>query len=91
MGLTTNFKNSAGVDIGSTLVEKDYLIDRYPELVDTFRFAGLWLWGSNSVGQLGDGSSIVHRSSPIQTVAGGTNWKLVSCGGYHTVAISSIT
>jgi len=51
----------------------------------------LWTWGHNVQGQLGDGSSIVHRSSPIQTVAGGTNWKLVAGGGYHTTAISSIT
>jgi alpha-tubulin suppressor-like RCC1 family protein len=89
MGLTTNYKNSAGVDIGSTLVEKSYLTDRYPELANTFRFAGLWNWGRNSEGQLGDGSSTVHRSSPIQTVSGGTNWKLVAGSGVNTVAIKT--
>ena len=77
MGLTTGFKNSAGKDIGSDLVEKSYLIDRYPELADTFRFAGLWMWGRNTTGQLGD-NSITLRSSPIQTVSGGTNWKNVT-------------
>jgi alpha-tubulin suppressor-like RCC1 family protein len=49
----------------------------------------LWLWGHNAYGELGDGSSIVHRSSPIQTVAGGTNWKLVVGGYYHTAAIKT--
>ena len=49
----------------------------------------LWLWGRNNYGQLGDGSSIVHRSSPIQTVAGGTNWKLVSAAGTHTTSIKT--
>jgi len=49
----------------------------------------LWTWGHNSQGQLGDGSSLVHRSSPIQTVSGGTNWKLVAAGGYHTAAIKT--
>jgi len=49
----------------------------------------LWLWGRNTYGQLGDGSSVVHRSSPIQTVAGGTNWKSVAGGGYHTAAIKT--
>jgi len=88
MGLTTNFKNSAGIDIGSVLVEKDYLIDRYPELVDTFRFAGLWAWGLNTNGALGD-NSITHRSSPVQTIAGGTNWKLVASGRYHTPCIKT--
>ena len=49
----------------------------------------LWTWGHNTDGRLGDGSSIVHRSSPIQTVAGGTNWKLVSCGQFHTASIKT--
>jgi alpha-tubulin suppressor-like RCC1 family protein len=49
----------------------------------------LWLWGINVNGGLGDGSSVVHRSSPIQTVAGGTNWKLVAGGAYHTAAIKT--
>jgi len=50
----------------------------------------LWTWGYNSNGQLGDGSSIVHRSSPIQTVAGGTNWKQLSTGSSNsTTAIKT--
>ena len=89
MGLTTGFRNSAGKDIGSDLVEKSYLIDRYPELADTFRFAGLWSWGNNGFyGQLGDNTT-THRSSPIQTIAGGTNWKQVRSGGSHTAAIKT--
>lgn len=38
----------------------------------------LWLWGTDAYGQLGDNSTVT-KSSPIQTVAGGTNWKQVSC------------
>ena len=50
----------------------------------------LWVWGKNTNGQLGT-NDIVHRSSPVQTVAGGTNWKLISCGGYngHTAGIKT--
>ena len=48
----------------------------------------LWLWGDNSEGQLGDNST-TRRSSPVQTVAGGTNWKSVSAGSYHTAAIKT--
>ncbi len=47
----------------------------------------LWLWGDNIDGQLGT-NDIVHRSSPVQTVTGGTNWKSVSCGGSHTGALT---
>lgn len=38
----------------------------------------LWTWGSNSQGQLGDNSSVASRSSPVQTAAGGTNWKSIA-------------
>ena len=48
----------------------------------------LWLWGYNSTGQLGNNST-THRSSPVQTVAGGTNWKQVSCGTNNTAAIKT--
>ena len=48
----------------------------------------LWTWGHNTNGRLGD-NTIVHRSSPVQTVSGGTNWKLVSGGYYHTAAIKT--
>ena len=85
---TTNFKNSAGADIGSTLVERSYLTDRYPELADTFRFAGLWLWGTNFDGRLGNGN-VTKKSSPVQTVSGGTNWKSMASGTYSSAAIKT--
>ena len=47
----------------------------------------LWIWGHNSNGGLGDNTT-TDRSSPVQTIAGGTNWKQVDCGFYHTSAIS---
>ena len=84
----TGYINSNGVDIGDTLVPKSYLIDRYPELADTFRFAGLWTWGQNTSGQLGDNTT-TNRSSPVQTIASGTNWKSVAAGYYHTAAIKT--
>jgi alpha-tubulin suppressor-like RCC1 family protein len=49
----------------------------------------LWGWGTNSSGELGDNTT-VRKSSPVQTVAGGTNWKQVSGGYSHTLAISDI-
>ncbi len=48
----------------------------------------LWTWGRNDVGQLGDNTTI-SKSSPIQTIAGGTNWKSVSCGQLTTAAINN--
>jgi alpha-tubulin suppressor-like RCC1 family protein len=46
----------------------------------------LWTWGLNYYGQLGD-SSIVDKSSPVQTVSAGTNWQTAACGFLHTVAV----
>jgi len=48
----------------------------------------LWTWGVNSFGQLGDNTT-TGRITPVTTFAGGTNWKQVSCAGYHTSAIKT--
>ena len=48
----------------------------------------LWSWGRNNNGQLGD-NTIVNKSSPVQVSGGGTNWKQVSAGGFHTTAIKT--
>ena len=48
----------------------------------------LWAWGKNNVGQLGDNTTI-NKSSPVQTIASGSNWSQVSAGGYHTAAIKT--
>jgi len=48
----------------------------------------LWVWGLNANGQLGI-NTITNRSTPVTTFAGGTNWKQVACGGYHTSAIKT--
>jgi alpha-tubulin suppressor-like RCC1 family protein len=48
----------------------------------------LWLWGCNAFNNLGD-NTLTSRSSPIQTISGGTNWKLVSTGNFSTSAIKT--
>ena len=48
----------------------------------------LWTWGRNANGQLGDNTT-TNRSTPVTTFVGGTNWKQVSGGGYHTSAIKT--
>jgi alpha-tubulin suppressor-like RCC1 family protein len=48
----------------------------------------LWTWGKNINGQLGD-NTVTNRSSPVQTIMYGTNWKQVSCGSVHTAAIKT--
>lgn len=48
----------------------------------------LWTWGGNDMGQLGD-NSITSRSSPVQTTAGGSTWKMVATGDKHTAAIKT--
>ena len=58
------------------------------DLIDRFAVGGLWSCGRNNNGQLGD-STITGRSSPVQTIAGGTNWKQVATGYYHTAAIKT--
>ncbi len=48
----------------------------------------LWTWGWNGCGQLGDGTQ-TQRAIPVQTAAGGTNWKQVCPSREHTVAVKT--
>jgi len=48
----------------------------------------LWTWGQGNYGQIGDNTT-TSRTTPVTTFAGGTNWKQVASGGYHTAAIKT--
>ena len=49
----------------------------------------LWTWGRNDYGTLGTNDT-THRSTPVTTFAGGTNWKQVAGGLTHTASIEYI-
>ena len=87
----TNFIDENGYDLGSQevgFIEKEYLIENYPQLVDWRMTPSLWLWGRNDDGGLGDNSR-TDRSSPVQTIAYGTNWKKISAGRRHSMGVKS--
>ena len=69
-------------DLENIFVSNYEMIDQYSQL------GTLWLWGYNLYAQLGDNTT-TNRSSPVQTVSGGTDWKLVNSGWYHTTAIKT--
>ncbi|MCF2706758.1 LPXTG cell wall anchor domain-containing protein [Arcanobacterium haemolyticum] len=48
---------------------------------------GLWAWGSNAYGQIGDGTTVTQLT-PVQ-VAKGTTFRDVSISYYHVLAIAS--
>jgi len=48
----------------------------------------LWTWGEGFHGQVGN-NAFADKSTPVTTFAGGNNWKLVSGGGFQTMAIKS--
>jgi alpha-tubulin suppressor-like RCC1 family protein len=48
----------------------------------------LWSWGDNTSGQLGVNNTTT-RSTPVTTLLGGTNWKSIACGNFHTVALKT--
>ena len=51
----------------------------------------LWTWGYSYLGRLGNNTSeyALGILTPITIFGGGTNWKQVACGQYHTAAITS--
>lgn len=79
---------SNNLDITGGLVSKSYLLDIYPSLSNVVASPALWIWGDNIFGNLGD-NTITPKSSPVQTITGGTNWKQVCGGNYHTLGIKS--
>jgi alpha-tubulin suppressor-like RCC1 family protein len=78
----SNFTNSTDGDLTQVFITEYDLIDRYVG-------NKLWAWGSNSSGQLGDNTTD-SKSSPVQTVAGGTNWKSISAkNAFHITGIKT--
>jgi alpha-tubulin suppressor-like RCC1 family protein len=87
---TTNFIDSNGVDLGTKLVTKDYLISVYPEIGQKIGIPPeLWVWGNGGFGRLGNAVTTGNISTPVTTSAGGTNWKQVSSAYFHTAAIKT--
>ena len=88
--VTTNFRDNNGTDLGDKLVTKDYLISVYPGIGQQIGIPPeLWIWGDGGSGKLGIGGGTVDRPTPVNTFAGGTNWKQVSAGGDSTAAIKT--
>jgi alpha-tubulin suppressor-like RCC1 family protein len=91
---TTNFKDSNNVDLGKKLVTKDYLLSVYGTILESSGATGLvvtpelWTWGQNRQGELGINNTAA-RYTPVTTFAGGTTWKQVACGEYHTAVIKT--
>jgi alpha-tubulin suppressor-like RCC1 family protein len=79
--MTTGFLTYNGesrlVDVDDLLVRREFFSD-----------GRLWTWGLGTSGQLGTNNSS-NRSSPVTTVAGGTNWKQVAAGATHMAAIKT--
>jgi len=76
-GFIVSTSDGGGADIGDLLVARDI-----------FSEGGLWTWGYNFYGGLGD-NTVTNKSSPVQTITGGTNWKQVAGGTLHTAAIKT--
>lgn len=74
--IATGFIDGSG-DLGYTLVNKEWLIESFPQLLDQNKIPTLWTWGKNNFGTLGNNTT-VNASSPVQTISGGTNWKSIS-------------
>lgn len=90
MPFTTHFIDTDGVtDLGSyKFLEKSFLMDVYPGLMEGIRSSGLYASGLNDSGQLAD-NTVTNKSSPVQTVSGGSNWKQISAGSSFVGAIKN--
>ena len=85
--ITTRFVDEKGLDLGKTLIEKDYLISVYPNIVNQLDTPALFGWGANGYGGLGDNTTN-NSNKPIQTISFGANWKQAASAGsvYNNLA-----
>ena len=88
-GTTTN-RSSPGTTAGGGTNWKQVVGSGYNHTAAIKTDGTLWTWGRDSYGRLGDGTT-TDRSSPGTTAGGGTNWKQVACGGYHTTATTDLS
>ena len=88
LGLGDANSRSSPVQVGSLTNWKSTSAGEYHNLAITAS-GNLWAWGGGlfNYGVLGTGDT-VHRSSPVQ-VGSLTDWKLTSCGQYHSAAIKT--
>jgi alpha-tubulin suppressor-like RCC1 family protein len=84
---TSNYSSPVTTSGGGTNW-KQVAIHRSNHMVAIKTDGTLWAWGANSVGQLGN-SNTSNYSSPVTTIAGGTNWKYAVTGAAHTAAIKT--
>jgi hypothetical protein len=87
--ITTNFVDSNGVDLGTKLVTKDYLISVYPQIANNLITPELWMWGYNGYGQLGRNNTTTPSCTPITTLTGGTYWKQIVLSRNHSGAVKT--
>jgi len=86
---TTEDKSSPVQTICGGTDWKTMVVGTYYEHCAAIKTDGtLWLWGRNQDGEIGD-ETTVDKSSPVQTICGGTDWKQVASGGNHTAAIKN--
>lgn len=83
--------NENNIDIGNIFLGVDewqLVEDKLTEIGrDVLLPKSLWSWGLNNYGRLGLNDT-TNYSSPVQ-VGSLTNWKSVSCGNSHTLAIKN--
>ena len=48
----------------------------------------LWVWGYNTCGRLGDGTTVL-KNSPVREISSSTDWQQVSSAWRHTTAIKT--
>lgn len=90
--ITTNFVDETGADLGDQLIEKSHLIDIYPNLNPCLITPTLWALGSDALGTgiIGDNTTVA-KSSPVQTIAFGANWKQVADNFKYNTGVSGTT
>ena len=86
VGNNTTTETSSPVQVGALTNWAQVSVGSNYNILSVKTDGTLWAWGRNSVGKLGD-STTVNKSSPVQ-IGALTNWSQVSAGGFNSAAIT---
>tara|TARA_R100001129_G_scaffold145288_1_gene106576 strand:- start:992 stop:2266 length:1275 start_codon:yes stop_codon:yes gene_type:complete len=88
LGMNNTTIYSSPVQVGSLTNWRELAVCGGRYFMHSIKTDGtLWAWGTQTTGQLGDGSTTA-RSSPVQ-IGSVTTWVTVACGYSHTLAVKA--
>ena len=88
LGDNTTSKRSSPVTVIGGITNWKQLAAGYTHSLGVTTTGIAYAWGTNNIGQLGDGTT-TSKSSPVVIVGGITSWSQVEAGDFHSMGLTT--